>query len=148
MSLKNILTQLKILLVVVGLSAGCSDKVYEQKSDKYPFEKKMKSILGENLEVIDSIRRAEVQISYFEISKNENQINQVLKLLDTDGWVLKGSGIGVDTYCLGKNNRVNVVIPIMGKGLYDFKGDQIRRTDYSVNAVLYSYDKWGSDMCE
>lgn len=147
MNVKKILTKLNVILVVAGLSAGCSDKVYEQQSDKYPFEKKMKSILGEDLEVIDSIRRAEVQISYFDLvnSNNTHTILEIVSLLEKDGWKLKGQGIGVDTYCLGFNNRVNVVI--VGKGgLYDFKGGKLPNNDN--DGVLYSYNKWGDDMCE
>lgn len=60
---------------------------------------------------------------------------------------MKGKGQGVDTYCLGRNNRINVVIPTSGE-LYDFKGGKLKRKDYSVNAVLYSYNKWGEDLCE
>ena len=43
---------------------GCSsNKIYNEPSDKYPFDEKMKTVLGENLDVIDSLRRAEVQVS-------------------------------------------------------------------------------------
>lgn len=107
----------------------------------------MKGLLGNDIEIIDSLRKVEVQISYFELPKNSNKIESVVNLLKQDGWILKGKGRGVDTYCLGLNNRVNIVVPVSG-GLYDFKGVKLRRTDYSVNAVLYSYDKWGDDMCE
>ncbi|AZC10856.1 hypothetical protein DKE47_014650 [Acinetobacter nosocomialis] len=107
----------------------------------------MKALLGDNLEIIDSINKYEAQVSYFEFTKDSRELEKIVRYLDKDGWVLKGKGQGVDTYCLGRNNRINVVIPTSG-GLYDFKGGKLKRTDYSVNAVLYSYDKWGDDMCE
>ncbi len=136
-----------IVLFILFLQVGCTDAIYEQPSDKYPFENKMKEFLGGDIETVDSLHKTEVQISYFELPKNSNKIERVVSLLKQDGWVLKGEGQGVDTYCLGLNNRVNIVVPVFG-GLYDFKGGQLSRTDYSVNAVLYYYDKWGDDMCE
>ena len=136
-----------ILISSLLIQLGCSNRIYEQPSDKYPFETKMKALLGDNLKIVNSLSKAEVQISSFDLPQETNQIDKVISLLKTDGWILKGKGRGVDTYCLGRNNRINVVIPTSG-GLYDFKGGKLKRTDYSVNAVLYSYDKWGDDMCE
>ncbi|HCV3141133.1 TPA: hypothetical protein OV568_003624 [Acinetobacter baumannii] len=144
------LNKLSFGIFTILLLVGCSSNVYEPPSDKYPFENKMKKILGNQIEIINSLKKAEVQISYFELPKNINKIESIVSLLEKDGWVLKGKGQGVDTYCLGRNNRINrinVVIPTSG-GLYDFKGGKLKRTDYSMNAVLYSYDKWGDDMCE
>lgn len=147
MNVKKILTKFNVILVVAGLSAGCSDKVYEQQSDKYPFEKKMKSILGENLEIINSLRKAEVQISNVKLSKDLDKMNRVVNLLEKDGWVFKGKGIGVDTYCLGKNNSINIVIPT-SYNVTDFMGDSINISDYNLNVISYSYNKWGDDLCE
>ncbi|OIH63319.1 hypothetical protein A7N04_20805 [Acinetobacter baumannii] len=107
----------------------------------------MKALLGDNLKIVNSIRKAEVQISSFRFEKDPNKLKKVINQLEEDGWVLKGKGQGVDTYCLGRNNRINVVSPTM-IGVYDFKGGKLKRTDYSVNAVLYSYNKWGEDLCE
>ena len=126
---------------------GCGNKVYNEPLDKYPFEDKMKSVLGKNLKVIDSLKRAEVQVSYFDLVglNNTNKISEIINLLEKDGWVVKGKGVGVDTYCLGLNNRINVVI--VGKeGLYDFKGGKLPKNN--VDGFLYSYNKWGDDMCE
>ncbi|MCU4583181.1 hypothetical protein KTJ32_19495 [Acinetobacter gyllenbergii] len=134
-------------IAIILLLIGCRYSVYEQPSDKYPFKSQMVKLLESDIEIIDSLHKAEVQISYFELPKNSNKIESVVNLLKQDGWVLKGKGQGVDTYCLGLNNRVNIVVPVFG-GLYDFKGGKLSRTDYSVNAVLYSYDKWGDDLCE
>ncbi|MDC4620979.1 hypothetical protein OHV60_17585 [Acinetobacter baumannii] len=142
MKLKN----LSLVVFILFIFTGCGE-IYSQPSDKYPFEVKMKALLGDNLEIVNSIRKAEVQISSFRFEKDPNKLKKVINQLEKDGWVLKGKGQGVDTYCLGRNNRINVVIPTSG-GLYDFKGGKLKRTDYSVNAVLYSYDKWGDDMCE
>ncbi|SSM95725.1 Uncharacterised protein [Acinetobacter baumannii] len=62
----------------------------------------MKKLLGNQIEIINSLKKAEVQISYFELPKNINKIEIIVSLLEKDGWVLKGKGQGVDTYCLGK----------------------------------------------
>ena len=139
-------SKLSLVVFILFIFTGCGE-IYSQPSDKYPFEVKMKALLGDNLEIVNSIRKAEVQISSFRFEKDPNKLKKVINQLEKDGWVLKGKGQGVDTYCLGRNNRINVVIPTSG-GLYDFKGGKLKRTDYSVNAVLYSYDKWGDDMCE
>ncbi|EML4807094.1 hypothetical protein NRF55_001194 [Acinetobacter baumannii] len=140
------LNNLSLVVFILFIFTGCGE-IYSQPSDKYPFEVKMKALLGDNLEIVNSIRKAEVQISSFRFEKDPNKLKKVINQLEKDGWVLKGKGQGVDTYCLGRNNRINVVIPTSG-GLYDFKGGKLKRTDYSVNAVLYSYDKWGDNMCE
>ncbi|HEO1797624.1 TPA: hypothetical protein VAM14_002737 [Acinetobacter baumannii] len=140
------LNNLSLVVFILFIFTGCGE-IYSQPSDKYPFEVKMKALLGDNPEIVNSIRKAEVQISSFRFEKDPNKLKKVINQLEKDGWVLKGKGQGVDTYCLGRNNRINVVIPTSG-GLYDFKGGKLKRTDYSVNAVLYSYDKWGDDMCE
>jgi hypothetical protein len=127
---------------------GCSsNKIYNEPSDKYPFDEKMKTVLGENLDVIDSLRRAEVQVSYFDLKgyNNSQKILEITNLLEKDGWMLKGKGVGVNTYCLGLNNRINVVI--VGNGeLYDFKGGKLPKNN--VDGVLYSYNKWGDDLCK
>ena len=96
--------RLKFLLFIVLPLMGCSDRIYEQPLDKYPFTSKIKEVLGSNnVEIIDSINRSETQISYFEISKDSTKLKDIITLLEKDGWVLKGHGIGVDTYCLGLN---------------------------------------------
>ncbi|TYO13319.1 hypothetical protein FXF40_18695, partial [Acinetobacter baumannii] len=68
----------------------------------------MKALLGDNLKIVNSIRKAEVQISSFRFEKDPNKLKKVINQLEEDGWVLKGKGQGVDTYCLGRNNRINV----------------------------------------
>lgn len=73
----------------------------------------MKALLGDNLEIVNSIRKAEVQISSFRFEKDPNKLKKLINQLEEDGWVLKGKGQGVDTYCLGRNNRINVVSPTM-----------------------------------
>ncbi|MFX4696156.1 hypothetical protein ABTB21_11200 [Acinetobacter baumannii] len=57
-----------IALFFLFLQVGCSNGVYEQPADKYPFEVKMKALLGDNIEIIDSINKYEAQVSYFELA--------------------------------------------------------------------------------
>lgn len=138
---------LSFFICIAIVLMGCSDRIYDEPLDKYPFEEKMKSVLGKNLKVIDSVRRAEVQVSYFDLAgpNSNHEISEIINLLEKDGWILKGKGIGVDTYCLGLNNRINVVI--VGKeDLYDFKGMKLPKNN--VDGFLYSYNKWGDNMCE
>ncbi|HCJ0616565.1 TPA: hypothetical protein OXO02_002477, partial [Acinetobacter baumannii] len=114
---------------------------------KYPFEVKMKALLGDNLKIVNSIRKAEVQISSFRFEKDPNKLKKIINQLEEDEWVLKGKGQGVDTYCLGRNNRINVVSPTM-IGVFDYQGGKLNITDYNSDAISYSYNKWGDDMCE
>lgn len=136
-----------ILISSLLIQLGCSNRIYEQPSDKYPFEEKMKVLLGNNLEIIDSINKYEAQVSYFEFTKDSRQLEKIVRYLDKDGWVLKGQGQGVDTYCLGPNNKINIVNPTFGK-IQDYKGGELKITNYDVNTVLYRYYKWGDDLCE
>ena len=136
-----------ILISSLLIQLGCSNGVHEQPSNKYPFEEKMKVLLGNNLEIIDSINKYEAQVSYFEFTKDSRKLDKIVRYLDKDGWVLKGQGQGVDTYCLGPNNKINIVNPIFGE-IKDYKGGELKITNYNVNTVLYRYYKWGDDLCE
>jgi hypothetical protein len=140
-------SKFSIGISIVLLLIGCSRSVYEQPSDKYPFENKMQGLLGNDIEIINSLRKAEVQISYFELPKSSNKIESVVNLLKQDGWILKGKGLGVVTYCLGSNNKVNIVSPTFGEVL-DYKGGKLKITNYNVDTVLFRYYKWGDDLCE
>ncbi|EKP68428.1 Uncharacterised protein [Acinetobacter baumannii] len=104
------LNKLSLVVFILFIFTGCGE-IYSQPSDKYPFEVKMKALLGDNLKIVNSIRKAEVQISSFRFEKDPNKLKKVINQLEEDGWVLKGKGQGVDTYCLGRNNRINVVSP-------------------------------------
>ncbi|WP_396232116.1 hypothetical protein [Acinetobacter baumannii] len=105
------LSKLSLAAFMLFTFTGCSGGggIYPQPSDKYPFEVKMKALLGDNIEIVNSIRKAEVQISSFDLPKKTNQIDKVISQLKKDGWVLKGHGQGVDTYCLGLHNKINIV---------------------------------------
>lgn len=133
--------------IIITLMGCSSNKIHDEPSDKYPFEEKMKTVLGENLEVVNSLNRAEVQVLYFDLvgSNNTQEISKIINLLEKDGWILKGKGIGVDTYCLGLNNRINVVVAGAGN-LYDFKGEKLPENNF--DGVLYAYNRWGDDLCE
>lgn len=129
------------------IQIGCSNGVHEQPSNKYPFEEKMKVLLGNNLEIVNSLHKAEVQISSFRFEKDHNKLKKVINQLKKDGWILKGHGQGVDTYCLGTNNSINIVSPT-AIGVYDYQAGKLNITDYNFDAISYSYNKWGEDLCE
>lgn len=141
------LSKFSILIVAVLFVIYSVGLIIEQPKDKYLFEIKMKELLGNHLEIINSTNKAEVQNSSFELPKNSNNIKQVINLLEKDGWAFKGEGIGIDTYCLGVNNRINIITPIWG-GSYDLKGRRLNINNYSIYIVSYSYNKWGDDLCE
>ena len=143
--MRNLLKLISSFSLLIPI--GCSNEVHEQPSNKYPFEEKMKVLLGNNLEIIDSINKYEAQVSYFEFTKDSRKLDKIVKYLEKDGWVLKGKGQGVDTYCLGLNNKINIVNPIFGE-IKDYKGGELKITNYNVNTVLYRYYKWGDDLCE
>ncbi|MDC5191592.1 hypothetical protein NRA34_17290, partial [Acinetobacter baumannii] len=128
------LSKLSLAAFMLFTFTGCSGGggIYPQPSDKYPFEVKMKALLGDNIEIVNSIRKAEVQISSFDLPKKTNQIDKVISQLKKDGWVLKGHGQGVDTYCLALHNKINIVVPI-SNNVYDYKGRELNIMDYSMN---------------
>jgi hypothetical protein len=127
---------------------GCSNnKIHDEPSDKYPFDEKMKTVLGENLEVVNSLNRAEVQLAYVELPANSIKTKKIIKLLGDDGWILKGSGVSVDTYCLDTKNSINIASPISFNAT-DFKGNKVRVTKTDVDIISYSYNKWGDELCE
>ncbi len=51
---------------------------------------------------------------------------------------MKGKGQGVDTYCLGLNNKINIVNPTF-VDIQDYKGRELKITNYDVNTVLYRF---------
>lgn len=119
---------------------GCGNRLYEQPKDQYPFEIKMKALLGSDLDVVYSINKVEVQNSSVDLPKKYHNLERVINLLEKDGWVLKGKGIGIDTFCLGMNNRVNIINPLWGDS-YDFKGRRLNINKYDIDVISYSYDK-------
>ena len=123
-----------IALFFLFLQVGCSNGVYEQPAYKYPFEVKMKALLGDNIEIVNSLSKAEVQISSFRFEKDPNKLKKVINQLEKDGWILKGHGQGVDTYCLGINNSINIVSPTT-IGVYDYQGGKLNITDYNFDGL-------------
>lgn len=119
----------------------------EQPSDKYLFEVKMKQLFDSNVEIITHIQKAEVQSSSVELNKYSKDIEQVVKLLEKDGWIFKGEGIGIDTYFLDFNNRINIINPMWG-GSYDLKGRRVDLNKYNVYVVAYNYNNRGDDLCD
>ncbi|WP_335954988.1 hypothetical protein [Acinetobacter guillouiae] len=141
-------SSLSFLICFMIALMGCnSNKIYDEPSDKYPFDKKMKTVLGEKLEVVNSLNRAEVQLAYVELPANSIKTKNIIDLLEKDGWIFKGRGISVDTYCLGSKNSINIASPISFNAT-DFKGNKVRVTKTDVDIISYSYNKWGEELCE
>lgn len=86
------LNKLSFGIATILLLVGCSSSVYEPPSDKYPFEAKMKALLGDNIKIVNSLSKAEVQISSFRFEKDPNKLKKVINQLEKDGWILKGRG--------------------------------------------------------
>ncbi|MDF7765593.1 hypothetical protein GJD51_13050 [Acinetobacter baumannii] len=86
------LNKLSFGITTILLLVGYGSSVSEPPSDKYPFENKMKELLGNQIKIINSLKKAEVQISYFELPKSNNKIESRVSLLEKYGWVLKGKG--------------------------------------------------------
>lgn len=138
----------KLFLTVITLvTTGCSDRIYEKTNDQYPFQSKMKQIVGNDIKIVNSLNRAEVQLAYLELPLKSDKTSKIIELLKKDGWTYKGAGIGSETYCLGLNNSINVVSPT-SKTVTTFKGGDLYMTDYNKDIVSYSYNKWGLDICE
>jgi hypothetical protein len=73
---------------------GCSDHIYEQPTDQYPFQIKMREVVGNDVEIIKSLSRAEVQLIYLELPLKSEKTQKIVELLKRDGWIYKGAGVG------------------------------------------------------
>ena len=144
MNIKNNIVELSIIFLAINffLLSGCSNRIQEQDSDKYLFDKKMKEFLGSDINIINSLNGGEVQLMYIELPLNSIKDKKIIKLLRDDGWILKGSGVSVDTYCLGVRNSINIASPILFNAT-DYKGNKVKVTKNNVDIISYSYNKWG-----
>lgn len=135
-----------LVLLFLILQVGCYKKNHKEEADKYMFLIKMKQVVGNDVEIVNSLNRAEVQLAYLELPLKSDKTSKIIELLKKDGWTYKGAGIGSETYCLGLNNSINVVSPT-SKTVTTFKGDDLYVTDYNKDIVSYSYNKSGLDIC-
>lgn len=135
-----------LVLLFLILQVGCYKKNHKEEADKYMFLIKMKQVVGNDVEIVNSLNRAEVQLAYLELPLKSDKTSKIIELLKKDGWTYKGAGIGSETYCLGLNNSINVVSPT-SKTVTTFKGGNLYVTDYNKDIVSYSYNKSGLDIC-
>lgn len=135
-----------LVLLFLILQVGCYKKKHKEEADKYMFLIKMKQVVGNDVEIVNSLNRAEVQLAYLELPLKSDKTSKIIELLKKDGWTYKGAGIGSETYCLGLNNSINVVSPT-SKTVTTFKGGDLYVTDYNKDIVSYSYNKSGLDIC-
>lgn len=135
-----------LVLLFLILQVGCYKKNHKEEADKYMFLIKMKQVVGNDVEIANSLNRAEVQLAYLELPLKSDKTSKIIELLKKDGWTYKGAGIGSETYCLGLNNSINVVSPT-SKTVTTFKGGDLYVTDYNKDIVSYSYNKSGLDIC-
>ncbi len=133
------------IISTVNLIA-CTAGLRPDNSDKYAFDDKMIKILGPDVKIKNAINKSQTQISNVEVSKDSKKLDEIIKILKQDGWVLKGQGKGVDTYCLGRNNRINIVTSNSGP-VIDYQGSVLTPGDFSVNGVAFMYLISGVDSC-
>lgn len=140
---------IKILFcMILGLLLmACTDGIKPDTAVKYPFDKKMMETFGGDISIVDSINKSQAQISTLNVSKDHQKIEQFINLLQKDGWVLKGKGEGVDTYCLNKNNGINIVQP-NSKPVIDYQGIILPASDLSVYSIVFFYISHGVNECE
>ena len=134
------------IISTVNLIA-CTAGLRPDNSDKYAFDDKMIKILGPDVKIKNAINKSQIQISNVEVSKDSKKLDEIIKILKQDGWVFKGKGIGVDTYCLGKNNSINIITANSGP-IIGYQGSILTSGDFSVNTVIFSYVNSGVNECE
>lgn len=133
------------IISTVNLIA-CTAGLRPDNSDKYAFDDKMIEILGSDVKIKNAINKSQTQISNVELSKDSKKLDEIIKLLKQDGWVFKGKGKGVDTYCLGKNNSINIITANSGP-IIGYQGSILNSGDFSVNTVTFSYVNSGVNEC-
>ncbi|MFW1798914.1 hypothetical protein ACG9YX_02600 [Acinetobacter nematophilus] len=146
MKIFEIIKMFSCMSVLIILNA-CTTSLRPDDSDRYPFNDKMIEILGSNIKIINSINKSQTQISNVELSKDSKKLNEVITLLKQDGWVLKGQGKGVDTYCLGRNNRINIVTANSAP-VIDYQGSMLTPGNFSINIIAFMYLISGVDSCK
>lgn len=146
MKIFEIIKMLSCMSVLIILNA-CTTGLRQDNLDKYSFNNKMIEILGPDVKIRDAINKSQVQISSIEISKNSKKLDEIITQLKQDGWVLKGRGKGVDTYCLGTNNSINIITANSGP-IIGYEGSILTSGDFSVNTVTFSYVNSGVNECE
>lgn len=146
MKIVEIIKVLFCMSVLIILNA-CTTGLRQDNLDKYSFNNKMIEILGPDVKIINSINKSQTQISNVELSKDSKKLNEVITLLKQDGWVLKGQGKGVDTYCLGRNNRINIVTANSAP-VIDYQGSMLTPGNFSINIIAFMYLISGVDSCK
>ena len=146
MRIFEIIKMLSCMSLVLVLIA-CTTGLRPDDSDRYPFDDKMIKILGSDVKIRNAINKSQTQISNVEVSKDSKKLDEIIKILKQDGWVFKGKGIGVDTYCLGKNNSINIITANSGP-IIGYQGSILTSGDFSVNTVIFSYVNSGVNECE
>ncbi|WP_335970049.1 hypothetical protein [Acinetobacter bereziniae] len=146
MKIVEIIKVLFCMSVLIILNA-CTTGLRQDNLDKYPFNRKMVEIFGNDVKIVDSINKSQTQISNVELSKDSKKLNEVITLLKQDGWVLKGQGKGVDTYCLGRNNRINIVTANSAP-VIDYQGSMLTPGNFSINIIAFMYLISGVDSCK
>ncbi len=146
MKIVEIIKVLFCMSVLIILNA-CTTGLRQDNFDKYSFNNKMIEILGPDVKIINSINKSQTQISNVELSKDSKKLNEVITLLKQDGWVLKGQGKGVDTYCLGRNNRINIVTANSAP-VIDYQGSMLTPGNFSINIIAFMYLISGVDSCK
>lgn len=139
----------QIFIIMIIVLYGCRTEVIEINNDKYPLNEKVRILFSGDVKIIDYINKNETQISGFNLKKSNNQKDTLLKLLMHDGWTYKGSGNGVETYCLGNNNKINFITPHLNK-VSDYLGNvyEISEVDDIYSSLVgYRYYQWGDDAC-
>ncbi|MEG6548354.1 hypothetical protein V6C59_21090 [Acinetobacter bereziniae] len=146
MKIVEIVKVLFCMSVLIILNA-CTTGLRQDNLDKYSFNNKMIEILGPDVKIRDAINKSQVQISSIDISKDSKKLDEIITQLKQDGWVLKGRGKGVDTYCLGANNSINIITANSGP-IIGYEGSILTSGDFSVNTVTFSYVNSGVNECE
>ncbi|WP_151810432.1 hypothetical protein [Acinetobacter bereziniae] len=146
MKIVEIIKVLFCMSVLIILNA-CTTGLRQDNLDKYSFNNKMIEILGPDVKIINSINKSQTQISNVELSKDSKKLNEVITLLKQDGWVLKGQGKGVDTYCLGRNNRINIVTANSAP-VIDYQGSMLTPGNFSINIIAFMYLISEVDSCK
>lgn len=145
--MKNLnVLKVNIPLFFLLIFSGCKTEAIKEPHDRYLFKDKVNSFFLNEIEITNFIDKPETQITEFKIKKNSHLKDDFLILLKNDGWIYKGSGYGVDTYCLGLNNRINFIAPSFNS-VTDYKGNIYNIKDMDHDLIGYRYYKWGDDLC-
>lgn len=71
-----------LVLLFFILQVGCYKRTHKEDADKYMFLIKMRQIVDNDVEIVNSLNRAEDQLAYLELPLKSDKTSKIIELLN------------------------------------------------------------------